>query len=187
MTTSRTPGRHTVLLQDFVNTLDIDLDEERLQSPAALTQWLREHHLFSGRSATREDLHAALALREALRAAFRGHHNGTASTDPGLDQVLAAYPLRVSLRADRLELEPVANGARGALARIVAAIMESHADGTWPRLKVCSESTCQWAFLDTSKNLSRSWCSMRLCGNRAKTRAYRARRTPGQRNQATAG
>ncbi|MFF4773469.1 CGNR zinc finger domain-containing protein [Microtetraspora fusca] len=67
-------------------------------------------------------------------------------------------------------------GARAGLARVAAAIHAAHAEGMWPRLKVCAESTCQWAFIDSSKNRSRSWCSMRVCGNRTKTRAYRARR-----------
>ncbi|MEU4831922.1 CGNR zinc finger domain-containing protein [Streptosporangium sp. NPDC023615] len=81
-------------------------------------------------------------------------------------------------------LEPVATGVPGGLARIVAAVMDTHATGLWPRLKVCTESTCQWAFVDSSKNRSRSWCSMKVCGNRTKTRAYRARRQtePGSRH-----
>ncbi|MBX6384017.1 MAG: CGNR zinc finger domain-containing protein, partial [Microbispora sp.] len=73
-------------------------------------------------------------------------------------------------------LEPGASGVAGGRARIAALIPAARADGTWSRLKVCAESTCQWAFIDSSKNRSRSWCSMRVCGNRAKTRAYRARR-----------
>ncbi len=40
---------------------------------------------------------------------------------------------------------------------------------------VCSSDTCQWAFYDRSKNRSGRWCSMQVCGNRTKTRAYRAR------------
>ena len=48
------------------------------------------------------------------------------------------------------------------------------ADGTWRRLKACREDTCQWAFYDRSKNRSGTWCSMAVCGNRAKARAYRS-------------
>jgi predicted RNA-binding Zn ribbon-like protein len=65
---------------------------------------------------------------------------------------------------------------RGAFAGVAVAVMACTADGTWPRLKVCQATSCRWAFLDTSKNRSRTWCSMRMCGNRTKTRAYRARR-----------
>jgi predicted RNA-binding Zn ribbon-like protein len=38
------------------------------------------------------------------------------------------------------------------------------------RVKVCASSTCQWLFLDTSKNGSRRWCRMEVCGNREKGR-----------------
>jgi len=42
-------------------------------------------------------------------------------------------------------------------------------------LRACSSSTCQWLFLDTSKNRHRRWCSMKLCGNRAKVRKFYAK------------
>lgn len=38
------------------------------------------------------------------------------------------------------------------------------------RVKACASSTCQWLFLDTSKNGSRRWCRMEVCGNREKGR-----------------
>jgi predicted RNA-binding Zn ribbon-like protein len=49
------------------------------------------------------------------------------------------------------------------------------ADGSWERLKICPADDCHWAFYDASKNRSRTWCNMQVCGNRKKTRAYRAR------------
>ena len=55
-------------------------------------------------------------------------------------------------------------------------LVEAMADGTWSRLKACSADSCQWVFYDTSKNRSGHWCSMRVCGNRAKARQFRARR-----------
>jgi len=51
----------------------------------------------------------------------------------------------------------------------------SMADESWNRLKACRLDDCQWAFYDQSKNRSRTWCSMKVCGNRAKARAYRER------------
>jgi predicted RNA-binding Zn ribbon-like protein len=36
-----------------------------------------------------------------------------------------------------------------------------------------------WVFYDRSRNRSRHWCSMGVCGNRAKTRTYRAKRASG--------
>jgi predicted RNA-binding Zn ribbon-like protein len=42
-------------------------------------------------------------------------------------------------------------------------------------LRLCASETCNWLFLDTSRNGSRRWCSMRTCGNRAKARRHHAR------------
>lgn len=42
-------------------------------------------------------------------------------------------------------------------------------------LRVCASESCAWLFLDTSRNGSRRWCSMRTCGNRAKARRHHAR------------
>ena len=42
-------------------------------------------------------------------------------------------------------------------------------------VRACSSPTCQWFFLDTSKNHHRRWCSMRQCGNREKVRRFYAR------------
>ncbi|MCC5575117.1 CGNR zinc finger domain-containing protein [Microtetraspora sp. AC03309] len=183
------------LLRDFVNTYDVESDVDDLASPAELAVWLREHGLTQeGDRAVDGDLALAVRLREGLRDALRHNHDATLSEiGEGLDAALAALPLRVTLSGGVPALEPAAStasvsepsggsdisgasGMSGALARIAASIPAAHADGMWPRLKVCAESTCQWAFIDSSKNRSRSWCSMRVCGNRTKTRAYRARR-----------
>ena len=40
------------------------------------------------------------------------------------------------------------------------------------RLHTCASGTCRWLFLDTSKNRTRRWCDMKICGNRAKARRY---------------
>jgi predicted RNA-binding Zn ribbon-like protein len=44
-----------------------------------------------------------------------------------------------------------------------------------PSLRLCAANACAWLFLDTSRNGSRRWCSMRTCGNRAKARRHHAR------------
>jgi predicted RNA-binding Zn ribbon-like protein len=149
------------LVRDFVNTYDLDSDADELASPAELAVWLRERGLIGPRDrATDDDLTTALTLREALRTALRRE-----------TPELPALPLLVRVGATP-ELVPLEDGVRGGLARITAAVT----DQSWHRLKVCAEGMCQWAFIDSSKNRSRSWCSMRVCGNRTKTRAYRARK-----------
>jgi len=44
------------------------------------------------------------------------------------------------------------------------------------RTKRCAGLECGWMFYDNTKNKRRRWCEMRVCGNRAKVRAARARR-----------
>ncbi|QFG25580.1 CGNR zinc finger domain-containing protein [Actinomadura sp. WMMB 499] len=177
-----------LLLRDFVNTLNIDAGTEDLAAPADLAGWLAGRGLVPpGTAASDGDLGAAIGLREGLRAAMLGNHRrGTSAGGPDtpelpgeLEEALGGLPLRVTLAAGpRPALVPAAPSGTVAagLARIAAAIAAASADGTWPRLKVCQEDTCLWAFVDTSKNRSRAWCNMSTCGNRTKTRAYRARR-----------
>lgn len=43
------------------------------------------------------------------------------------------------------------------------------------RLRQCNGHNCTWLFLDRSKNKSRRWCDMQICGNRAKSRRHYAR------------
>jgi predicted RNA-binding Zn ribbon-like protein len=167
-----------LLLRDFANTLDIEPGIDHLDTPAKLAEWLAAHHLVEAGSVTdKTHLTTAIALRDGLRAAMLGHHDREPRPVPAeLDEVLAGLPVRVSLTRGVPSLLPAKGGVTGGLSRLATAIMETVADGTWPRLKVCQEESCRWAFLDTSKNRSRAWCSMQACGNRTKTRAYRARR-----------
>jgi len=43
------------------------------------------------------------------------------------------------------------------------------------RVRTCAVDTCRWLFLDTSKNHTRRWCNMKVCGNRMKARRFQAR------------
>lgn len=174
------------LLLDFLNTRDIQPDTDELDTPDKLAAWLAAHDLVpvGTRHAEAAELSQAVALREGLRAAFLTHHGPDQPALPAeLDRVLSGLPVRVSVAAGGPALLPGGDGITGGLSALAAAIMETVADGSWPRLKVCLEETCRVAFLDTSKNRSRSWCSMRVCGNRTKTRTYRARRRAGDRGE----
>jgi predicted RNA-binding Zn ribbon-like protein len=41
-----------------------------------------------------------------------------------------------------------------------------------PFVRACASHTCEWLFLDESKNHRRRWCDMTKCGNRAKVRSF---------------
>lgn len=43
-------------------------------------------------------------------------------------------------------------------------------------IRECGDPGCRWLFLDTSKNHSRRWCDMKICGNRMKARRFKAQR-----------
>jgi predicted RNA-binding Zn ribbon-like protein len=80
-----------------------------------------------------------------------------------------------------LDLAP-ARDAADLSAQLVGIVHQAQLTGTWGRLKICENEECAWAFYDSSRNRSGSWCRMGACGNRIKNRAYRAR----QRGRATA-
>ena len=81
---------------------------------------------------------------------------------------------RVTLRVDA-ERRVHLDGGGDALAAVCAVALGAMLDGTWSRLKACRN--CHWSFYDNSPNRSATWCSMQLCGNRTKTRAYRRRKS----------
>ena len=41
-------------------------------------------------------------------------------------------------------------------------------------LRECGNGECRWLFVDTSKNHTRRWCDMKICGNRMKARRFKA-------------
>jgi len=48
------------------------------------------------------------------------------------------------------------------------------------RVSACEADPCRWLFLDTSKNHTRRWCNMKICGNRMKARRFQARHAAGR-------
>jgi predicted RNA-binding Zn ribbon-like protein len=45
-------------------------------------------------------------------------------------------------------------------------------------VRECASHDCSWLFLDKSRNHSRRWCDMKVCGNRAKARRFSERHRP---------
>ena len=60
------------------------------------------------------------------------------------------------------------------IARAAAEQLRSKRD--LARVRECGSDTCEWLFIDKSRNHSRRWCDMNDCGNTAKVRRYRQRR-----------
>ncbi len=163
-------------LLDFCNTVDVEAGTELLRSGRSLVAFLADRGLV-GPSArvTTAELELALGLRGALRDSLAARRAG--SQDAGaLDRLAAQLPVRAVAGAHERPLAPVDGGVRGGLESLLADVATGRITGSWDRLKMCAEETCSWVFHDASRNRSRRWCSMEVCGNRAKTRAYRDRR-----------
>ena len=143
------------LVVDFLNTVDVEEGTDLLEDRQKWQEWAAGHGLTPSPPA---DTRAA---RDALRAAVG---------DPRLPASELDVTARISLAPAGPEL--VADDVVGA---VLAACARLVVRGDWIRLKICPADTCLWAFYDESRNRSRTWCSMRVCGNREKARGWRAR------------
>jgi predicted RNA-binding Zn ribbon-like protein len=155
------------LVQLFVNTVDREHGREWIGTVRELRGWLQERGLRSS-GVDSAQLARAHELREALRELLLAN-NGERWNRRAL-AVVARSDVAVTLA----DAGAVTLGGSSPLDDIVAVAYGAMIDGSWSRLKACRN--CRWAFYDRSKNRSAGWCSMLLCGNRAKTRAYRRRR-----------
>jgi predicted RNA-binding Zn ribbon-like protein len=163
------------LILDFANTLDVEASTDDLVTRAQLAEFLHRAGVVGRRiAASEEDVAVARELRAGIRAALHLNHDEVKGNVPELSRVLARLPMRLGWSDGAPSLEPVEAGVAGGLAQIAVAVANAHADGSWERLKICADSTCQEAYFDASKNRSKNWCGA-ACGNKAKTRAYRVR------------
>ncbi|WP_442876120.1 CGNR zinc finger domain-containing protein [Amycolatopsis sp. NBC_01480] len=186
------------LVVAFLNTVDVERNEDLLDDPELWHRWSAEHagHAIAPdkpadarttpatlRAApadaramrdpapvtpartvpadARATPEAARAVRDALRAAIG---------DPRLPPRPLDVPLHLALTADGPALL-----APDVITAVLAAATRLAIRGDWVRLKICPADDCLWAFYDESRNRSRTWCSMRVCGNREKARSWRAR------------
>lgn len=175
----REPPGELPLVQQFVNTADFEGGPDEFAEPDAMAAWLREHDLAG--PADRfgpEDVARVIAFREGLRMLLLSHH-GEEVDDEAVEALAAAgatVPLVVAFAPDgSMRLEPALAGVEGVIGRLLAIVARAEAEGTWERMKACPADDCLWAFYDHSRNRSRTWCDMAVCGNRAKARTYRRR------------
>ncbi|HZZ46630.1 MAG TPA: CGNR zinc finger domain-containing protein [Pseudonocardia sp.] len=178
------------LVQEFVNTRAITRsnphEREELSSPEALLRWWQARGELAGApEPSRAELAMALEVREGLRAVLATHN---AAEQPGderalerLARIADELPLRVDYPAGPVAVvEPVRSGGfTQVLAELLARTVRASVDGSWARLKACRDPHCREIFYDTSKNRSGAWCSMRVCGSRAKQRRFAARNRTG--------
>ncbi len=187
------------LCLEFANTVGnrnaTPPDEEDLRDYADLLTWAERMGVLSAVQVTAlrawAGKHAeeangvftrAIALRELLYRVFAAVAVGDAPAPDDLADLNAVYRQAMAHAA----VTPAADGfvwgwedapdAPDAMlwpvARTAAELLVAPERG---RLRHCAAPDCSWLFLDTTKNGSRHWCSMRGCGNRAKARRFRTR------------
>lgn len=189
-------GEHPCI--DFVNT-QVTLPKgscDPLDSFDDLLNWLRDANLLSA-----DELSQALArlpskvaaerlLKRArhLRAVLYELLNGITQQRRVPDNVIQvinallhkktgySHLVRTGRRYIR-QFQHVILRPEQLLIPVAEAAADLIAQGDWSRIKKCENPPCTLYFYDTSKNHTRRWCSMAVCGNRMKAQAHYRRRT----------
>ncbi|MER7051571.1 CGNR zinc finger domain-containing protein [Streptomyces sp. NPDC000351] len=154
------------LVETLVNTLDVETGADSLDTPQGRARF----------GLTEDDVPGARELRESLRATLLAHagHPPHRVVTP-LGELLAGSPLVVTVDAADGSAALAVAGNGSLPARVAAAVAEALVAGTWTRLKACEAVDCHWAYYDRSPAGRGRWCSMQVCGARAKMRRYRAK------------
>ena len=179
----------------FVNTLSARPTPEpveRLTSYEALIEWAKEQHLVSAAAADRlltearrhpQQAASVLAHAKELREALNTLALAVEQQRPPAPLALETISNRLADADAHGRLVPHEgalqwiSSAEDALERVLWEI--SRAAGRLvlsPRLsrvRACAAGDCGWWFVDDTKNRSRRWCDMKICGNREKVRRFR--------------
>jgi len=180
---------------DFVNTLDDrfapDGPHELLPSYAELLRFCRQAGVLTYAEAARLNAVPAASQKSALREAIglremlaRVCYRWLQGKSPAAEdrQALRQWAARCMQHRElrwkdgRLawEWRPFHGEAETPVLLLAQAAVELLTADQPPRLHACASGTCRWLFLDTSRNGTRRWCDMKICGNREKARRYSA-------------
>jgi len=178
---------------DFVNTASGRSDgplREKLRTYGDLVTWAERVGIVDARLAARlrssaadsprkaeAVLERARALRESVYRVFvdgdtRPEDMALLSKEAGL---AAAVRLLVPEPDGFGYAWPETDDAERVLWPVAAAVADLLTSPDSQRVKECAADNCNWLFLDMSRNRSRRWCDMKVCGNRAKARRFSAR------------
>ncbi len=178
---SRAPAPGSLrLIQALVNTLNAETGRDLLGTVPEAARWLTAVGLLPPRSALTGVQQAALVeLREATRQVLSGHVERREDPETASRLTMALASSRLTLAVDPAGGVRLVSADHDPFSRVIggvaAAIAEAATAGTWGRLKCCPGRRCGWAFYDRSASSRSRWCSMQICGARAKMRAYRDR------------
>jgi predicted RNA-binding Zn ribbon-like protein len=176
-------------LYDFANSLDArhfthhgvqHAQGDELIGPRELAVWMsRQGLLAEGMKITAAMFDNALRLRDGIRAYLEcnpAERRKDTEAVRSLNKAMKLFPLMAEARGDRsMTLGASRSDALAGLSVVVAELYDGSINGTLDRLKMCAAEECRQVFFDRSKPATRRWCMSTLCGNRMKTRNYRAR------------
>jgi predicted RNA-binding Zn ribbon-like protein len=183
------------LALDFANTVSkrrSDQIEEHLRSYPDLIRWARQAGIVSSADANRissrteghpaeaaKVLQHAIKLREAVFRIFStiAAHRKPSNSDL---QILTAAFQDLSRKAELIWTSTGADwrwtDLGDNLEKILWVVVRSSLDllmsSDKDRVRECEAETCGWLFMDHSKNQSRRWCDMKVCGNREKAKRF---------------
>jgi predicted RNA-binding Zn ribbon-like protein len=162
------------LLLQFLWTRDA---EDTIDTPEKLKTWLVGLGLLgSDEPVSEADVRLARHFRAATRSLCAANNGMPLDerTNKVIAQINDVAPLKVTVRPyGQLDVEPGGTGVPRALSSILAVGYKATVTGEFPRFKACKG--CGWAYYDESKNSSRRWCDMGVCGSKTKVRAFRER------------
>lgn len=206
-------GGHPVL--DFINTLDqrfqVNGPVERLNEYGDLLRFAQQTQLLDAAQVRRlagcvnpaagaQTLRSARQLREALAATLYGHLEGRTPSSQDVRVLERHFHEAHQQRQLRWQTSQAARGgaclswqwsgegkrADLPLWMLAQAASELMLSAAVEQVRACGAETCRWLFLDSSKNHTRRWCNMKICGNRVKAQRFHARRIA-VRKRATSG
>lgn len=127
-------------------------------------------------------LRRAIALREAIWRVFDAYAKNDRAEPADLatiheEELAALRHARFQESASEVDYawsdDLLLERPLWAIARSAADLRRSKDDLS--RVRECGSATCEWLFLDKSRNHTRRWCDMNDCGNVAKVRRFRQR------------
>ena len=185
------------LALDFANTLDYRYDPDRLIDllpnyerfldfcrQAGVIRSAQMRKLFDGlsESDSQRVLKEVIEFRETLYFLILSAVQGRRPGEPhlrALNRILSEARALDEVvwhkrRFDRRSRD-ITERPDGPLRHVVDAAVGLITSPDIDNVRECSEKTCRWLFLDRSRNHSRRWCDMQLCGNRTKAKRFYAR------------